>query len=217
MEHLLAKALRAGKLITFEAMHPSMAKLPSAEDATLAFAEVATAIAYLHARGGMAALRAAIKRGRRRQRRAQGGGDGGGRQLAGVRARLAGLHGRAELKTYPGLDIPTTHIRKPGAIASRRKPSEDEALSPAQGGPRRRASCGSATCCCGATARAPPCWSTRRARRRRRAGRGTGRRRGGLAVPGEAGAHLPGAGRARRALKALGTVQTLTPTAVAAT
>ena len=45
MEHLLAKALRTNHLITFEAMHPSMAKLPSAEDATLAFAEVANAIA----------------------------------------------------------------------------------------------------------------------------------------------------------------------------
>ena len=52
MEHLLAKALRSGKLITFEAMHPSMAKLPSAEDATLAFAEVDNAVAFLHRRAG---------------------------------------------------------------------------------------------------------------------------------------------------------------------
>src|SRR5262245_54647617 len=62
MEHLLAKALRNGKLITFEAMHPSMAKLPSAEDATLAFAEVANAVAYLHQATGMAGLRDAIAR-----------------------------------------------------------------------------------------------------------------------------------------------------------
>src|SRR6185436_5498124 len=62
MEHMLAKALRTGKLISFDAMHPSMAKLPSAEDATLAFAEVANAIAFLHEKGGMGALRDAITR-----------------------------------------------------------------------------------------------------------------------------------------------------------
>jgi len=55
MEHMLAKALRTGKLISFEAMHPSMAKLPSAEDATLAFAEVANAVGHLYAQKGTAA------------------------------------------------------------------------------------------------------------------------------------------------------------------
>jgi hypothetical protein len=38
------------------AMRPSMAKLPRAEDAGLAFAEVTTAVACLFARGGTAAL-----------------------------------------------------------------------------------------------------------------------------------------------------------------
>ena len=51
LQHLLAKALQSGKLIGFEAMHPSMAKLPRAEDAGLAFAEVTTAVACLFARG----------------------------------------------------------------------------------------------------------------------------------------------------------------------
>jgi hypothetical protein len=37
-------------------MHPSMAKLPTAEDASLAFAEVVTAVASLHAQGGTGAL-----------------------------------------------------------------------------------------------------------------------------------------------------------------
>jgi Flp pilus assembly protein TadD len=32
-------------------------------------------------------------------------------------------------KTFPAIDIPTTHIRKAGAIASGRKPSEEDALS----------------------------------------------------------------------------------------
>ncbi|MCO4771573.1 MAG: hypothetical protein KDA24_16190 [Deltaproteobacteria bacterium] len=46
-ETSLAKALEKNSLITFDAMHPSMAALPSAEDASLAFAEVATAIDFL--------------------------------------------------------------------------------------------------------------------------------------------------------------------------
>ncbi len=35
-------------------------------------------------------------------------------------------------KTFAAIDIPTTHIRKSGAIASRRKPTEDEALASSQ-------------------------------------------------------------------------------------
>jgi tetratricopeptide (TPR) repeat protein len=129
MEHLLAKALRTGKLITFEAMHPSMAKLPSAEDATLAFAEVANAVAYLYAQKGAPGLRDAIKR----------VADG-----ADAREAVAGAAGVAwpefergwrgfmvaqKYVTFPAIDIPTTHIRKANAIASQRKPNEEEALS----------------------------------------------------------------------------------------
>src|SRR6185503_20813049 len=110
LEHLLAKALRSGKLITFEAMHPSMAKLPSAEDATLAFAEVANAIAYLHERGGMAALRDAIKRvSAGEDARAAVAAAAGGSWAdfeRGWRAFMAAQH----YKTFPAIDIPTTHI-----------------------------------------------------------------------------------------------------------
>jgi tetratricopeptide (TPR) repeat protein len=49
---LLAEALKRKKLIPFDRMHPSMALLPSQEDAALAFAEVFTAIEYLHGKGG---------------------------------------------------------------------------------------------------------------------------------------------------------------------
>ena len=129
MEHLLAKALHSGKLISFDAMHPSMAKLPSAEDATLAFAEVANAIAYLHGKGGMAALRDAIQRvaagdDARAAVAAAAGGSWADFER-GWRAFMAAQH----YKTFPAIDIPTTHIRKPGAIASGRKPSEEDALS----------------------------------------------------------------------------------------
>jgi tetratricopeptide (TPR) repeat protein len=129
MEHLLAKALHSGKLIGFDAMHPSMAKLPSAEDASLAFAEVATAIGYLHARGGLAALRvvlASVERGvdARVAVASAAGGDWPDFER-GWRAYMAGL----KLRTYPGFDLPTTHIRKAAALAARRKPTEDEALA----------------------------------------------------------------------------------------
>ena len=47
-ENLLADAVQKNKLITFEQMHPSMAKLPSQQDTALAFAEVFTVIEYMH-------------------------------------------------------------------------------------------------------------------------------------------------------------------------
>jgi tetratricopeptide (TPR) repeat protein len=47
-ENLLAEAVKKKELITFEQMHPSMAKLPSQKDTALAFAEVFTVIEYLH-------------------------------------------------------------------------------------------------------------------------------------------------------------------------
>lgn len=51
-ENLLAGAVKKNRLITFEQMHPSMAKLPSQEDTALAFAEVFTVIEYLHKEKG---------------------------------------------------------------------------------------------------------------------------------------------------------------------
>ena len=51
-EKLLAQATKTGKFITFEQMHPSMAKLPSQEDAALAFAEVFTTIEFIIQRYG---------------------------------------------------------------------------------------------------------------------------------------------------------------------
>ncbi|HEU4383410.1 MAG TPA: tetratricopeptide repeat protein [Anaeromyxobacteraceae bacterium] len=53
---LLRDAARQGRLITFAQMHPSMAKLPSQEDAALAFAEVLAAVEWIERRGGPGAL-----------------------------------------------------------------------------------------------------------------------------------------------------------------
>jgi predicted Zn-dependent protease len=56
-EKLLQKRLEADDLVTFEQMHPSMAKLPSQEDAATAFAEVYTVMEYLQKEVGETAIR----------------------------------------------------------------------------------------------------------------------------------------------------------------
>ena len=56
-QQLLATALAKRRLISLDAMHPSMAKLPSQEAAALAYAEVYTLIGWLHGKLGYAGLR----------------------------------------------------------------------------------------------------------------------------------------------------------------
>lgn len=58
----LADAAAKGKLIPFERMHPSMAKLKSQEETALAFAEVFTFIEYMVELKGWAAIRDVLKR-----------------------------------------------------------------------------------------------------------------------------------------------------------
>jgi tetratricopeptide (TPR) repeat protein len=53
---LLRDAVKKDELVTFEQMHPSMAKLPSQEAAALAFAEVEVAVEYLQKKGGRALM-----------------------------------------------------------------------------------------------------------------------------------------------------------------
>jgi tetratricopeptide (TPR) repeat protein len=129
MEHLLAKALRSGKLISFDAMHPSMAKLPSAEDATLAFAEVADAVAYLHSLGSMAALRTAIRKVNEGEDARRAVAEAAGGSWSEFERGWRGYMNAQHYKTFAAIDLPTTHIRKANVIASKRKPTEDEALS----------------------------------------------------------------------------------------
>lgn len=54
---LLGQRVKANTLIPFEKMHPSIALLPTAEDAATAFAEVYFAIDYIHQTKGEAGLR----------------------------------------------------------------------------------------------------------------------------------------------------------------
>jgi tetratricopeptide (TPR) repeat protein len=60
MEHLLATGVQRKHLITFEQMHPSMAKLPSQEDTALAFAEVYMVVQYLEETVGWDGIRKII-------------------------------------------------------------------------------------------------------------------------------------------------------------
>jgi len=55
-EQILSKRFKDEKLVTFEQMHPSMALLPTAEDAAVAYAQVYTIMEYLHQEKGAGSL-----------------------------------------------------------------------------------------------------------------------------------------------------------------
>lgn len=61
MQALLGKRVKADTLVPFEKMHPSIAMLPTAEDAALAFAEVYYAIDYIHETKGAKGLRTIVQ------------------------------------------------------------------------------------------------------------------------------------------------------------
>ena len=60
-ESILARALKEDKLLTFEQMHPSMAKLPSQELAALGYAQVYTVILYFVRLHGIQAIPKLLK------------------------------------------------------------------------------------------------------------------------------------------------------------
>ncbi|MEZ4240718.1 MAG: hypothetical protein R3F59_32105 [Myxococcota bacterium] len=59
---LLAEALRKDDLVSFEEMHPSLAKLPTAERAALAYAQLATLMQYCFQQGGEDVLKKVLPR-----------------------------------------------------------------------------------------------------------------------------------------------------------
>lgn len=60
MEAMLVRAAKKDELISFERMHPSIALLPSQEEAALAFAEVFSAIEYVDRKSGAKGMRVII-------------------------------------------------------------------------------------------------------------------------------------------------------------
>jgi thioredoxin-like negative regulator of GroEL len=57
---LLTTGLKKGRLISFDEMHPSMAKLPSQDAAALAYAEVYTLVGWMHDKIGYEGMREAL-------------------------------------------------------------------------------------------------------------------------------------------------------------
>ncbi|MEE2786617.1 MAG: tetratricopeptide repeat protein [Myxococcota bacterium] len=113
-EDLLARSLKADKLVTFQQMHPSMAKLPSQQAASLAFAEVHTVINFLHGLSGyngINRLMLALKTGRSMNKSLKSvyGFDLNGLWRDWLRAMKS-----QGLKTYPGLFQQELEFKRPG-------------------------------------------------------------------------------------------------------
>ncbi len=58
---MLQAALKKGRLITFDEMHPSMAKLPSQDAAALAYAEVYNLVGWIHGKVGFPGIREIVR------------------------------------------------------------------------------------------------------------------------------------------------------------
>jgi len=113
-EDLLARSLEADKLVTFDQMHPSMAKLPSQEAAGLAFAEVHMVIDLLYQRGGYQQLRALILALKRGAEMDEALSETFGFSLASLWSTwVSEMKGRG-FKRYPGLVQRSLKFKRPG-------------------------------------------------------------------------------------------------------
>ncbi len=126
---LLGSRVRKNQLIPFEKMHPSMAMLPSAEDAATAFAEVFFAIDLLFKEHGSAALRTLLTE------MGQGKSDKRAVELATgkpfaqfERAWLAHVKKQPFPKELVPLDSEKVVLKEdaPGKAAQKNKPKEKE-------------------------------------------------------------------------------------------
>ncbi|HCN19816.1 MAG TPA: hypothetical protein DIS73_05970 [Planctomycetia bacterium] len=126
--HLLAQAIEENYFITFEQMHPSIAKLKSAEDAALAFAEVQTATKYIIEKGGYPVLNEildAIGTGRSVEEAVEAGL---GMPFEGFERGWKSYLGTISLKKIPGLKVMPLKIRKSGTAGEKEEsPTEIEA------------------------------------------------------------------------------------------
>ena len=113
-EDLLARSLQSKQLITFDQMHPSMAKLPSQTAASLAFAEVHTVLEFLYKKKGYQGIRMllqALKSGFEMDDALM---QSFGFNLQGLwDAWLAYMQKRG-LKQYPGLVQRSLRFKRPG-------------------------------------------------------------------------------------------------------
>ena len=113
-EDMLARNLKLEKLITFDQMHPSMAKLPSQEAAGLAFAEVHTVIDFLHRRSKYEGLRRLMLNLRDKAEMNTALKKVYGFDLKGLWTVWKSDLQRVGLKEYPGLIQQSLEFKRPG-------------------------------------------------------------------------------------------------------
>ena len=128
-EDLLARSLKADQLVTFQQMHPSMAKLPSQEAAGLAFAEVHMVIDMLWKKKGFTGLNALLER-----LKSGATMDNALQRTYGVDLNGLWTWWRKEMltrgfKTHPGLVQTSLKFKRPGENAT----AEDEMRTPDHG------------------------------------------------------------------------------------
>lgn len=125
LEHLLATGLQKKHLITFEEMHPSMAKLPSQEDTALAFAEVYMVIEYLTEKVGWAGIRKIVGEMRAGKSDAEAVSSVVGRSFADFQKDWRAWLGTRKLKLWPGLFPTALKFRKNPNAKSAAKDAEE--------------------------------------------------------------------------------------------
>lgn len=107
---LLVQRLAAGTLIPFEQLHPSIAMLPSAEDAALAFAQVSTFVDAFHAVHGSVGLIDVASRVRRGQDARQAFAEAAGSTFEELEGRWQDVVGELTVPTTP-TEVPRIELR----------------------------------------------------------------------------------------------------------
>jgi tetratricopeptide (TPR) repeat protein len=113
-EDLLARSLAADQLISFDQMHPSMAKLPSQEAASLAFAEVHLVVEFLYKRSGYEGIRTLLKTLKTGAEMDEALLESFGFNLDGLWSTWLEKMKTEGFKTYPGLVQRSLRFKRPG-------------------------------------------------------------------------------------------------------
>ena len=113
-EDLLARSLESGQLITFDEMHPSMAKLPSQDAASLAFAEVHLVVDFLYKKGGYPQLRTLLTNLKSGLEMDMALMEAYGLDLSGVWDEWLVAMKAEGFKRYPGLIQRSLQFKRPG-------------------------------------------------------------------------------------------------------
>lgn len=113
-EDLLARSFEADQLVTFDQMHPSMAKLPSQEAAALAFAEVHMVVDYLYKQKGYTGLNTLLSALRQGKEMDQALRSSYGVDLDGLWTQWKHAMQARGFKRHPGLVQTSLKFKRPG-------------------------------------------------------------------------------------------------------